>query len=173
MSRISLYIPSPDDYWYEQKLEEDPETMSYNAGYDVSYAGYHYDSGCIDFPKECWKTAYDRRVRENRYFAYIRDEEKDCFVGYVNYQYDQEKERYECGIVIEGKYRHRGYSKDALKLLCDTARENGVKELYDEFEADRDHVPDLFLSQGFEIVEEKQWPKFRKNVKGITVRKIL
>ena len=56
MSRISLYIPSLDDYWYEQKLEEDPETMSYNAGYDVSYAGYHYDGGCIDFPKESWQT---------------------------------------------------------------------------------------------------------------------
>lgn len=49
---ISLYIPKVEDYWYEEKLQSDPNTMSYNAGYDVSYYEYHYDTGCIDFPKE-------------------------------------------------------------------------------------------------------------------------
>ena len=49
---LTLYVPKLEDYWYEQKLQSDPKTMKYNAGYDVSYYGYHYDTGCIDFPKE-------------------------------------------------------------------------------------------------------------------------
>ena len=51
MTNIELYIPKLEDYWYEAKLQSDPDTMNYNAGYDVSYYGYHYDTGCIDFPK--------------------------------------------------------------------------------------------------------------------------
>ena len=47
--------------------------MSYNAGYDVSYYGYHYDTGCIDFPEEKWQAALERRVNNNRRFFYIKD----------------------------------------------------------------------------------------------------
>ena len=35
MKNIKLYIPKIEDYWYEKKLQSDPETMSYNSGYDV------------------------------------------------------------------------------------------------------------------------------------------
>ena len=63
---LSLYIPTLEDYWYEEKLESDPETMSYNKGYDVSYYGYHYDTGCIDFPKEKWEETYNKRIKENK-----------------------------------------------------------------------------------------------------------
>ena len=51
MKNIELVIPKLNQYSYEQKLESDSKTMSYNAGYDVSYFGYHYNTGCIDFPK--------------------------------------------------------------------------------------------------------------------------
>lgn len=52
MINIELIKPSLKQYYYEAKLQSDPLTMSYNAGYDVSYFGYHYDTGCIDFSKE-------------------------------------------------------------------------------------------------------------------------
>lgn len=52
MMKISFHVPDLNEYGYEQQLESDPLSMSYNAGYDVSYPGYHYDSGCIDFPEE-------------------------------------------------------------------------------------------------------------------------
>ena len=48
MKNIELVIPKLNQYSYEQKLESDSKTMSYNAGYDVSYLGYHYNTGCID-----------------------------------------------------------------------------------------------------------------------------
>jgi ASC-1-like (ASCH) protein len=71
--KLELYMPGVEDYWYEQKIQADPLSMDYNAGYDVSYYGYHYDTGCIDFPEERWKETYEKRIRENRYFAYIKD----------------------------------------------------------------------------------------------------
>lgn len=37
-----------------KKIQSDPLSMDYNAGYDVSYYGYHYDTGCINFSKEKW-----------------------------------------------------------------------------------------------------------------------
>lgn len=173
MKNITLSVPSLKDYWYEQKLESDPSTMSYNAGYDVSYYGYHYDTGCIDFPEERWQEVYDKRIREKRYFAYIKDDTIDEYVGYVNYQYNQANDRYECGIVIEYKYRGMGYSKTALQMLCATAKQNGVKELYDNFEIVRNNTLSIFKSVGFEIVEKQNWKKFGKDVEGVLVKKIL
>ncbi len=166
---ISLYVPKLEDFWYEAKLESDPLTMSYNAGYDVSYYGYHYDTGCIDFPESRWEEVYNKRIKEKRYFAYIKDD--DRFVGYVNYQLVDD--RYECGVVVEQQYRGMGYAKEALRLLCDVAKENGVKELYDNFETDREHTLELFESVGFEIVENQTWKKFGKDVKGVLVKKEL
>lgn len=173
MKNLSLYVPNIEDYWYEQKLQSEPSTMSYNAGYDVSYYGYHYDTGCIDFPNERWEEVYNKRIKENRYLAYIKDNDINEYVGYVNYQYNSNNKRYECGIVIEYKYRGKGYSKQALQLLCDTAKSDGIRELYDNFEMDRGNTLNIFKDVGFEIVEEQTWKKFNKDVKGVLVRKVL
>lgn len=170
MKNISLYIPKLEDYWYEAKIQSDPLSMNYNAGYDVSYYGYHYDTGCIDFPKEKWKETYNKRKKENKYFAYIKDNNINEFIGYVNYHYNKNNKRYECGIVIDSHHRNKGYSKDALKLLCKEAEKNGIKELYDNFEIDRDNTLNVFKQVGFEIIEKQTWKKFGKNVNGVLVR---
>ena len=49
---------------------------------------------------------------------------------------------------------------------------NIVRELYDNFEKDRDGTQ-VFFDLGFEVVEETKWKKFNKDVDGIIVRKIL
>ena len=173
MNNISLYIPKLEDYWYEEKIQSDPLSMSYNAGYDVSYYGYHYDTGCIDFPKDKWIDTYNKRINENKYFAYIKDNDLNEFIGYVNYHYNKNDDRYECGILIESKYRKKGYSKKALELLCDEARKNGIKELYDNFETDRENALELFKQVGFKVIEEKTWKKFNNEVNGVIVKIIL
>ena len=170
MDNLELYVPKLEDYWFEELMESDPETMSYNAGYDVSYYGYHYDTGCIDFPSERWEISYNRRINENRYFAYIKDNDINEFVGYVNYHYVKDENRYECGIVIESKYRGKGYSKAGLKLLCEEAKKNNVIEMYDNFEIDRGNTLSIFESVGFKVVEEQTWKKFGKDVKGVLVK---
>lgn len=167
---LSLYIPTLEEYSYEAKLQSDPKTMSYNAGYDVSYYGYHYDTGCIDFPKEKWEETYNKRIKENKYFAYIKDNNTNQFVGYVNYHYNKNEDRYYCGVLIESKHRGKGYSKIALRLLCDEAKKNDVKSLYDNFEIDRDNTIKVFESVGFKVVEYQSWKKFDKEVKGVLVK---
>lgn len=52
MEELELYIPQPEDLWFYQQMMSDPETMSYNAGWNVDYPGYHRDTGCIDYPDE-------------------------------------------------------------------------------------------------------------------------
>ena len=145
MKNIELVIPKLNQYSYEQKLESDPKTMSYNARYNVSYFGYHYDTGCIDFPKEKWEDTYNKRINENKYFAYIKDCTINRYVGYVNYQYNKNDDIYECGVLIEYKYRGKGYSKDALRLLVKEANKNGIEYLYDTFEKEREHTLNNFL----------------------------
>ena len=95
------------------EVRSDSLSMDYNAGYDVSYYDFHYNTGCIDFPKERGKDTYNKRINKNKYFAYIKDNNIDGFVGYVNYQYNRNESRYEGGILIEYKYRGKGYSKQA------------------------------------------------------------
>ena len=55
-------------------------------------------------------------------------------------------------------------------MLCDVAKNNGVKELYDNFEIDRDNTLVIFKSVGFEVVEEQNWKKFNQDVKGVLVK---
>lgn len=170
MKNIELIIPKLEEYSYEQKLESDPKTMSYNAGYKVMYNGYHYDTGCIDFPKEKWQEVQNRRIKENRYFAYIKDKDLNKYVGYVNYQYDKDEDIYNCGILIEDKYRGKGYSKPALKLLIKEANKNNIKYLYDTFEKSREKALKLFLDVGFEIYEKTTGNKFNKEVEYVIIR---
>ena len=59
MEELKLYIPKPEDLWFYRQMMSDPETMSYNAGWDVNYPGYHRDTGCIDCPDEALANWYD------------------------------------------------------------------------------------------------------------------
>ncbi len=167
-SRMILIEPELKEYWYEKQLLEDSNTMDYNAGYDVTYAGYHYDTGCIDFPEDKWQASYQKRKTSNCFFAFLKDTVKNCYVGYVNYQYNPSNQRYECDILIEGKYRGLGYSKEGLYLLCDTAK-NGISALYDGFEKSRVGARKVFQEIGFQIVETSTWKKFDDMVEGITI----
>ena len=169
MKYLELVIPKLNEYKYEQKLLSNQATMNYNAGYDVSYEGYHYDTGCIDFPKSKWEKDYIKRQEENRFFAYIKDNEINKYVGYVNYHYNINDNIYECGIVIEDKYRGKGYSKIGLKLLCNEAFKSNIDKLYDTFEKERKNTLRLFESVGFKIVKELTWKKFNKDVLGVIV----
>ncbi len=170
MKNISLYVPKLDDYWYEEKLLADAETMNYNAGYEVTYDGYDYNTGCIKFPKDKWYDKYQKRKSRNEYFAYIKNNLNNEYVGYVYYHYDKELKHYDCGILIEAKYCGMGYAKAAIKELCNVAKENGISELYDNFEIERKAVLKVFEDVGFKIEHVLTWKKFDKDVSGVIVK---
>ena len=52
------------------------------------------------------------------------------------------------GIIIYSKYRHYGYGKQGLELLCKIAKDNGIKYLYDDIAIDNSAIK-LFLDNGF------------------------
>lgn len=168
--QIILYIPKLDDYWYEEKLHNDKLTMEYNAGWDVSYNGYNYEDGTIEYSEEKKEENFKKRKINGNYFAYILDENLNEFVGYCNYTTKDGKTI--CGILIECKFRGLGYSKEGLSLLLDIAKKNGINEIYDDFEEDRIGNK-IFYDLGFVKNKEYFAKKFNKEIKLIEVRKDL
>ena len=163
---IKLVIPKLEDYWYEQKVLSDEKTMSYNAGWDVNYYGYHYDTGCIDFPESKWKEKYnDRKNNENIFFAYVLDEELNKYIGYVNYRINEDNECH-IGVLIEDKYRGKGYGIKALKLLCSMAFRHNIDKVYDSIEYSRNKTRDMFKKIGFIDEREETYKRFGKEGKG-------
>ncbi|NLD79027.1 MAG: GNAT family N-acetyltransferase [Mollicutes bacterium] len=167
--KIYLKEPTLEEYWYEQQVLSDPLAMEYNAGWDVSYDGYHYDTGCIDFPKEKWNRDFEKRKELNRYFAYIVRKEDDKFIGYVNFHFNEKENKYECGVLVEPCHRGYGYGKEALKQLCNVAFNSyNVDSLYDNFEENR-NSSEIFTDLGFKKIREYNVKRFNKDIKIIEI----
>lgn len=140
---VELYIPKREDLWFYQKMMADPETMSYNANWDVSYPGYHRDTGCIDYPDEVLADWYDGWIgREpDCFYAYIQRSCDGVWIGDVNFHYAPEKDWHDMGIVIYAPYRGKGYAVPALKLLLDHAfRVCGISRIHNDFEVARNEI---------------------------------
>lgn len=60
--RVELHVPSRSELGVRQQWLSDPETMAYNAGWDVRYAGYDPTTGCIDWPESEW-SEFEARLR--------------------------------------------------------------------------------------------------------------
>lgn len=141
---IKLYKPQYNELWFRQKLLADPETMAYNYAW----------GGTIAFPEEKWRDWYDRWIDKSdgkRFYRYLVREADQEFVGETAYHYDEAKEIYLADVIILAKYRGKGLGKMGLQLLCEAAKNNGVKVLYDDIAIDNPAAK-MFLGQGF--VEE-------------------
>ena len=44
---LKLVVPHKEDLWFKKEMKEDPDTMEYNAGYDLNIAGYNRADGTI------------------------------------------------------------------------------------------------------------------------------
>ena len=136
---IELYTPAIEDLWFKEKILSDKETMSYNHAY----------GGTIPFTKEKWESWHNRWIinHENkRFYRYITD--NDTFIGEVAYRFDDEEQRYFADVIVYAPHRGKGYGRAALLLLCETAKNNGIQELYDAIAIDNPSVA-LFLKCGF------------------------
>ena len=52
---IKLYVPKLEELDYRQSILSQPETMSYNKGYDMDNQLYHKESGGLDYHKSSWE----------------------------------------------------------------------------------------------------------------------
>ena len=141
-----------NELWYRQKLMQDPETMSYNKDYDLELDGYHKATGCIDFPKEDWQDWFEYFIGQepDRFYAYIVRLENGEWIGEVNIHKSGTESWYEMGIVLEAKYRGRGYAVESLKLLLSYAFDNlNAVAVHNDFEDSRDAAIATHLKAGF------------------------
>lgn len=152
---IQLYVPKPEDLWFRQKLLGDPESMSYNRGYELDIPTYHKDTGCIDFPKEAWEGWYSRWVgaEPERFYAYLRDGD---FLGEVNLYETDGPGVYEMGIVLHSSQRGKGYARAGMALLLDHAfGEMGAGEVTNRFERTREAALKVHQDAGFQVTGEE------------------
>ncbi len=141
--QIQLYVPRPEELWFRQKMMSDPVTMSYNAGWEVDFAGYHRDTGCIDFPQDQWADWYnDWKGREpERFYAYIQRSADGMWIGEVNFHFNPEKDWWDMGIVIFAPFRGMGYAVPGLKEMLDHAFHDClVSRIHNDFQIARNEV---------------------------------
>lgn len=139
---IELYKPQLDDLWFKEAMLSDEQTMSYNHAY----------GGTIPFPKERWASWYERWVANpdgKRFYRYVT--ENGVFLGEVAYHFDEERQICIADVIVYAPHRGKGVGRQALLLLCDAAKANGVRELFDDIAIDNPSVA-LFLKCGFQEV---------------------
>ena len=152
MEKLELYIPKLNELWFRQKMMSDPETMSYNANWDVDWDGYHRETGCIDFPESEWSEWYEYWTgsEPERFYAYIKRSSDGAWIGEISFHYTREHDWWDMGIVIHAPYRGKGYSVPALRLMLDHAfRDCGIARLHNDFEVTRPAGLQTHLAAGF------------------------
>ena len=140
---LKVVKPELEDLWFRESMMADIETMSYNDAW----------GGTIPFPKEDWEEWYTLWVRnpgQERYYRYLKDDANKVFVGEISYHFDKLRNIYICDVIIKAEFRKQGFGTQAIQLLCEAAKANGVEALYDNIAADNPSAH-LFLKNGFSI----------------------
>ena len=140
---LNVVKPELEDLWFRESMMADIETMSYNDAW----------GGTIPFPKEDWEEWYTLWVRnsgQERYYRYLKDDANKVFVGEISYHFDKLRNIYICDVIIKAEFRKQGFGTQGIQLLCEAAKANGVKALYDDIAADNPSTH-LFLKNGFSI----------------------
>lgn len=135
-------VPKKENLNYRQSIVEDEKTMEYN-------------NGIVPFPKEKWDSWYKKWISNDDpkfYYAYIFDKDIQSYVGEIAYRKEPEMNLVTLNIIIENKYRGKGYGKEGLKGLTTIAFKNGWDELRDLIGKDNIGAQKLFSDFGFRIV---------------------
>ena len=132
---LRFYKPKKKDLWFRESLLKDAKTMKYNHN-------------TIDFSKDKWNEWYDKWFKDKkRFYRYLVNSENK-FVGEAAYYLDEEKQIYLISIIILDSERGKGYGKEGIKLICNKARKNKIKLLYDNIAIDNSSIK-LFYDLGF------------------------
>lgn len=142
---LVLVQPELKDLDYRKRLLSDKKTMAFN----------HDNGGTVDFHKKLWPMWYNLWMNHPQYYyAYIYDQEEHCYIGEVSYYFEEEYQEYVMNIIIEYCYRHRGKGKEALLLLCQKAKDKGVRFLCDDIDCQNPAIH-LFKQIGFKEIWQK------------------
>ncbi|MCD7863533.1 MAG: GNAT family N-acetyltransferase [Lachnospiraceae bacterium] len=140
---MELVKPRLCDLWFRKELLSDENTMSYNKKW----------GGVISFQEDRWNDWYTRWIvsaDRDVFYQYIRNDE-GSYVGECAYHYDAHEKKYFIDVIMMDKFRCRGYGRFALDELCEEARLNGIKRIYDNIAIDN---PSIILFEKCGFVEE-------------------
>lgn len=114
-------------------------------------------SGCYYRTLEEVKTWYQRWNKDDHsYYGYVLRLSDNTYVGEVSIHFDTSQEKYIVGVVIEAKYRGKGYAKEALCLLAEQAfNKMGLNSIVDNFPSDRVSAEKIFTSVGFVRISDE------------------
>lgn len=145
MCKIELHIPTENELEYRRHLISDEETMNYNIGYGDDGTGCYYQT----IEQVCeWYKNWNNGT--NNYYAYIIRKEDNTPIGEVDIHWSGIAKKHIVGIVIEDKYRGKGYAEEALNLLCDIAfYKLKLDKIYDDFPVTRIAAEKVFSKVGF------------------------
>ncbi len=135
---VHLHKPRYEDLWFREMMLSDPETMAYNRAW----------GGTISFAEERWGQWFSRWVEpgtDGFFYRYLADD-MGRFVGEVAYHL--EDVRCMADVIVHAPFRGRGYGREGLELLLNSAREHGFSAIYDDISADNPSIS-LFKKTGF------------------------
>lgn len=145
MNKVKLHMPKENELEYRKYLISNKETMSYNIGYGDNGTGCYYQT--IEQVRDWYKNWNNTT---DNYYAYIIRKEDKTPIGEVDIHWSGYCQKHIIGIVIEDKYRGKGYAEEALNLLCDVAfNELKLDKIYDDFPATRTAAEKVFAKVGF------------------------
>lgn len=176
MTNLTLVVPRKEDLWFKKAIKEDPNTMDYNAGYDLTFNGYNRENGTIKTDIKELEDVWSKRWignEPNNFYYYIK--KGDTFVGEIYAKFDEYRNVHEIGIVIKGEHRGNGYATYAIKLLCDKLHKFEVKNLFHELPMSRKGAIKADINNGFVIIKENidGMKKFGEVEKLVCLERIL
>ena len=154
-NEIILEIPTKKTLYFKKEIKEDPNTMDYNAGYDLSFNGYNRDDGTIATDMKELEDVWSKRWIGNEptnFYYFIRY--NNDLAGEIYAKFDSNRDSYEIGIVIKGEFRGKGIATPAIKLLCEKLKEYGIKKLYHELPMSRKGAIKADTNNGFKVIKE-------------------
>lgn len=129
----------------------DPEMMSYNAGWPISYVGYDPTTGCIDWPEPEWP-AFEHRLAapsSDQGYFYVQDDQSGEFLGHVHYQVDPGGTAH-IGLNVIPSRRGTGLGTRFMDLLLERVwRDTSATAVVNDFDDDRAAAVKLHRRHGF------------------------
>lgn len=142
---LELRKPQINELDFRRQLLKDKTTMAFNIS----------NGGTVDFPKKIWKQWYQLWMNnEDYYYAYIYDHDIDQYIGEVSYYFEPEYNEYVLNIIIHAQFRKCGKGKEAIMMLCQKAKENGIRFLCDDIDIDNPAI-NMFKQLGFKETWQK------------------
>lgn len=113
--KINLHIPRVDELEYREKLLSQEDTMSHQKNKNLASKYYHQKTGCIDFPRHKWEAWYEEYTdnESDLFYAFVQDDNKTN-IGEVSFYKSSDGIIHDLNILIESKYRKKGYAQEAL-----------------------------------------------------------